>query len=257
MKHLIATAIIMTIFACSPNEQAKQQEIKVIGENSYKLVLEDDFESPQLDTTIWDYRTDCKHWSVQEPSNVEVKDGNLILHLTKQQRDTFNYAGAGIISKDKFMYGYYETSVKIPKGSGWHTSFWLMTHDGSGGTNIDSATIELDIMENDSKDSAGYHVNFHKWIGGHKDYGWEHIEAPNLTNDFQKLACAFTPEYAVYYLNDKEVKQIDISSVPHSALNIWLTTIASWLSDTENVDETYLPSIAQFEYVKYYELTTK
>ena len=251
MKQMTIALFTITVFlftACN------NKEVKEIGNNKYELAFSDEFNGNKINTGIWDYRTDSKHWSTQKKENVEVKDGFLYLNLKKEKSFDKEYTGAGLISKQKFKYGYYESKLKIPEGAGWHTSFWLMTHDGSGGTNTEVATIEIDILENDSKDRKGYHVNLHKWYDGHVDYIGKHVKADRLNVEFQILACEYTPEYVKYYLNGKLVREIDIKELNQSALNIWLTSIASFLGGTELVDDSKLPSAAIFDYVRFYQL---
>lgn len=249
LKKIIPITLSLVLLNCGPSEK----EIEVNG-NRYRLTFYDEFDGNGLDIEKWGYRTDSKHWSTQLPANLEVKEGFLYLHLKKEKSMGKDYTGAGVISKDTFKYGYYEASLKVPKGSGWHTSFWLMRTDGSGGTESSKATIEIDILENDSKDTLGYKANLHKWIDGHINYGGEHIEAQKLNEEFQVLSCEYTPEYINYYLNGKKVKTTDISEIPQGDLNIWLTSIASHLGQTEFVDDSKLPSYAVFDYVRFYEL---
>ena len=62
-----------------------KNEEKTIDGQVYILAFHDEFDGKSLDTKKWVYRTDSKHWSTQEPENVEVRDGNLLLHLKKEQ----------------------------------------------------------------------------------------------------------------------------------------------------------------------------
>ena len=223
-----------------------------VGGNQYVLEVADEFDGVTLNESLWGFRTDSKHWSTQLKENVQIKDGYLFLNVKKEKTLGKEYTGAGLISKPLFKYGYYESRLKIPAGEGWHTSFWLMAHDSSGGTNPRATTIEIDILENDSKDRRGYHVNLHKWKGKHVDYIGKHVKSPDLENDFVTVGCEYTPTYVKYYLDGKVVRQIDITDLEHDSLHIWLTTIASHLGGTKRVDETKLPSAALFDYVRYY-----
>lgn len=248
MRTIILLLLAISIISCQNKETIQ------IGNNSYELTFSDEFDKSVINTNVWDYRTDSKHWSTQKAENVEVKDGFLYLNLKKEKSQGKDYTGSGLISKAKFKYGYYESKLKVPSGAGWHTSFWLMTHDGSGGTNTNVATVEIDILENDSKDRNGYYVNLHKWYDGHKDYIGKHVKAEGLNDTFQTLACEYTPTFVKYYLNGSLVREMSINDLKHSELNIWLTSIASFLGGTEFVDDSALPSAAIFDYVKFYKL---
>ncbi len=100
----------------------------------YALAWSEEFDGTTLDATKWVCRTDSKNLSTQKPDNVVVKDGLLRLILKKEEAGGKNYTGGGIISLPAFKHGYYEARIKMPAGDGWHNSFWLMKHDGSGTT---------------------------------------------------------------------------------------------------------------------------
>ena len=248
MKLITVTISLLALVSCAPNNVEK-----TIDGEIYTLAFQDEFNGKSLDTKRWVYRTDSKHWSTQEPENVEIKDGKLLLHLKKEQSNGMEYTGAGIISKERYSFGYYEASMKVPPGAGWHNSFWLMDHDGSGSTATASSTIEIDIIENDSKNPTKYGVNFHKWKDNHISKGHKVVESPDMSNDFQVFSCVYTPEYVKFFLNRKEVHLIDISDLSKAPMNIWLTSIATWLGNTESVDDTQLPATVEFEYVRYYQ----
>lgn len=243
--------LIITLIGLLSSWSISRDTIKIDGKK-YKLAYSDEFQGNQLNEKVWDYRTDSKHWSTQLPENVEVKNGSLLLHLKKEKSNGMEYTGAGIISKERFSYGYYEAKMKVPSGTGWHNSFWLMDHDGSGTTNPKSSTIEIDIIENDSKNPLSYGVNFHKWKDEHTSKGHKNVVSPDLSKEFHTFSCVYTVEYVKYYLDGEEVQHIDISEMPKAPLNIWLTSIASWLGKTEAVDESQLPATVAFDYVRYY-----
>jgi beta-glucanase (GH16 family) len=200
-----------------------------------------------------EYRTDSKHWSTQKAGNVAVADGKLRIALKKEVAGDKQYTGGGVISKQAFRYGYYEARFKVPPGAGWHTSFWMMKHDGAGGTGTKTAAQELDVCENDSVDPKGYGVNTHKWIAPHQTFGNKHIKTPELSADFHVFGCEFTPQTVKYYFGGELVQTVDATKFEHGDQQIWLTSIASSLGKTKAVDDTKLPAVAEFDYVRFYE----
>lgn len=243
MNKIILSTILLVCIGCSP-----KKNILNISNKVYKLAFFDDFKGERLDTSMWEYRTDSKHWSTQLANNVEIKNGFLYLNLKKEKALDKDYTGAGIISKSTFRYGYYEAKLKIPEGTGWHTSFWLMRYNDS------SAEIEIDIFENDSKHPDSYEIALHTFPGGHVSVFGQTVQTSNINKEFVVLACEYTPNYVKYYMNGKEVKNLDTSNFPKGPVNIKMTSIASWLGGTKSVDDTKLPSTAIFDYVKYYKL---
>ncbi|HBY63681.1 MAG TPA: hypothetical protein DEH78_27975 [Solibacterales bacterium] len=217
----------------------------------YKLHWADEFEGSSLDTAKWLHRTDSKHWSTQLPSNVTVADGNLILNLRKEQAGGKEYTGAGVISREAFRFGYYESRFRIDAGKGWHSSFWMMGHDGSGGTGTTKTELELDVIENDSIDLTSYGVNIHKWQGEHTTHGHKKVATPTLA-EYRVFGCLYTPQQVIYYLDGQPVQTVDVSQLPHGDLHIWLTSIASHLGKTDRVDDARLPGRVLFDYVRFY-----
>jgi alpha-L-fucosidase 2 len=229
--------------------------------SGYRLAWSDEFDAPTFDTNKWDYRTDSKHWSTQLPANLTVSNGILNLNLKKQTANGMDYTGAGAISKPAFRFGYYEARMRTPPGRGWHTSFWMMKHDGSGGTGAGATALELDCIENDSINPWKYGVNTHRWNPTpHVTYGGKTINAPtngpSLTADFHIYGCEYTPTAIKYFSDGALVQTVDATTLPQGDLNIWLTSIASYLGSTTNVDDTQLPNAAQFDYVRFFSADT-
>lgn len=218
----------------------------------YRLRWADEFDAASLDTSLWNYRTDSKHWSTQKPENVSVSQGNLVLLLKKEASSGKQYTGAGVISKQAFRFGYYESRFRVDAGKGWHSSFWMMGHDGSGGTGTKSTALELDAIENDSINLTSYGVNLHKWQGDHVSYGHKNVSMTSLSG-YHVFGCEYTPTTVKFFLDGTVVQTIDVSALPHGDLHIWLTSIASSLGNTDAVDESRLPGRVHFDYVRFYE----
>jgi len=126
-----------------------------------------------------------------------------------------------------------------------------MRHDGSGGTNPVDAILELDVIENDTSNLNSYGINTHKWLGKHESYGHLNVKTPPLS-DFHTYACEYTADSVKYYF-DGELKQtVDLTRLPKGDLNIWLTSIATWLGNTKAVDDSALPGHVAYDYVRFY-----
>ena len=192
-------------------------------------------------------------WSTQLPQSVSVCDGKLILAVKKEDAGDKHNTGSGVISKQAFKYGYYESRFKVPSGAGWHTSFWMMKHNG-GGTDPTASAQELDVCENDSVTLTNYGVNVHKWNPPpHVGQGHKNIPTPDFAADFHTFGCEFTPEKLKYYFKGKLMQTVAVTNFAHGYQHIWLTTIASSLAKTKAVDDTKLPAAAAYDYVRFYE----
>lgn len=221
----------------------------------FALAWSDEFEGNSLDASKWEYRTDTKHWSTQLPQNVSVHDGNLSIALKGKAGDgPIKFAGGGVISKAALGYGYYESRMRIMAGKGWHSSFWMMRHDGSGGTGTSPAELELDVIENDSIDMRSYGITTHKWKDGHESYGHKRVTTLPLS-DYHVYGCEYTPATVKYFFDGELVQSVDIHALPQGEVNIWLTSIASGLGNTDMVDSSRLPGHVDYDYVRYYKKT--
>jgi hypothetical protein len=217
----------------------------------HRLVWQDEFDGSSLDPVKWQYRTDTRFWSTQLPQNVSVADGMLKLHLRKETVNGVNYTAGGVISRALFRYGYYEARMKVPPGSGWHTSFWMMKYNRPA---TDTVAIELDVIENDSVTPLKYGVNVHRHLPTpHITFGNKFITTPSLSADYHIFGCEFTPTTIRYYFDGTLVQTVDATQLPHNDMNIWLTSIAAPLGGTTAVDDSQLPALALFDYVRFYE----
>jgi beta-glucanase (GH16 family) len=252
MRKLLLTFIVADLLAGASAAQTKSTA--TLPPPGYKLVWADEFNGATLDTNKWDYRMGTRYWSAHRPQNVSVSDGKLQLIGKKQAADGLKYTCGGIISKQTFKYGYYESRFKVPVGAGWHTSFWMMKN-GNPINTVDAGIVqELDVCENDSVNLRSYGVNVHRWMPKpHVGMGHKNVPTPDLSADFQVWGCEFTPETVKYYFEGKLVQTVDAKKFPHAVQSIWLTMIASPLGKTKAVDDTKLPAVAEYDYVRFYE----
>jgi beta-glucanase (GH16 family) len=240
----------------------------------YTLAWADEFDGTELDETVWEYRQDTKHWSTQLPRNITVADGVCSINLRKETANGMDYTGGGIISRKKFRYGYYEARVKVPSGAGWHTSFWMM--DSRHKVN-DSSQIELDPLENDSVNLHEFSTDYHQWrsdIGHMKRYQLVTTPAETPLDEWRVYGMEWTPEAAHFYLDGKLVRTADdltrqlskeekdagkkplvrtAAEIEKNDVQIWFTSIATWLGGTEKVDDSILPATARCDYIRFYE----
>jgi beta-glucanase (GH16 family) len=142
------------------------------------LLWQDDFSGSALDANVWNYESGngSGGWGNNEleyytnnPKNVFVSNGNLIIEARKESMGGFNYTSARITTQNKksFTYGRVDIRAKLPKGKGIWPALWML------GSNISSvgwpASGEIDIME-----YLGHEIN--------KSYGTLHYGASVATH---------------------------------------------------------------------------
>jgi beta-glucanase (GH16 family) len=236
------------------------KEVTLLPPAGYQLVFSDEFNGGSLDTNRWGFRLGDKLLSAQEPGNVSVKNGNLEIALRKELVRGKAYTGAGVISRQKFVYGYYEARFKTPPAEGWHTAFWSMRHR-FGDTSAPLPLLELDFCEQDGGDPHFFSFgiinqsrydqkkNHRSWNAGR----WVIEDAPDTSAGFHVWACEFTPEKTRFYFDGKLTKEVSSSGFPHDEMNVWFSAIASTLKGDRFVDESKLPNAVLCDYIRVYQ----
>jgi len=192
--------------------------------------------------------------------------------LKKEKVCDKEYTGGGIISRAYFGFGYYEARLRVPAAAGWHTAFWMMDNHHA---HDDTSQVELDPMENDSIDPQTFSVDYHQWRSplGHVK-AWRAVHRPDDSlTDFHVIGMEWTPEAVHYYFDGElvrttthlrqqfsgkekappgEPRTIPVSEIETNEVQIWFSCIATWLGDTEAVDDSGLPGAAQCDYIRFF-----
>ena len=249
----------------------------------YKLVWWDDFDGNALDQKKWCYRTGGRLLSFQKPENVRVADGLLHLDLKKEAAGGKAYTAGGVISRQRFQYGYYEARFRVPKAVGWHTSFWTMHYDppqAAAGAVDDAEQVErgkspagkaakaqeIDICEQDAANTRSYSAGVIDWSGqgGKRTRNFGRVyykgkDVPDFSADFHVWCCEFTPQEVKFYLDGRLAHKTDATKFPHKPQNIWLTSVAVLWGNPDkptHMGDAALPAEAVFDYVRFYEKQT-
>jgi beta-glucanase (GH16 family) len=233
-------------------------EVTALPPAGYELVFADEFNGDKIDTQKWGFRLDNKMLSTQQPENVSVKGGNLEIALRKESVKDKNYTAGGVISKETFVYGYYEARFKTPPAEGWHTAFWSMKHSFPGQPKR-QALLELDYCEQDGGDPHFFSFGIinqrpdpkmrQSWNGGR----WVIEDAPDTSANFHVWSCEFTPETIRFYFDGRLTKELSSSGFSHDDMSVWLSVIASTLKGDRWVDESKLPNVVLCDYIRVYQ----
>ena len=219
----------------------------------YRLAWSDEFNGSSVDAHRWRPRIDTKMGSRQRPENISVGGGVLLLRVDRNPGASAGYSGAGLISRESFRYGYYEARLRVPDVPGWHTSFWMMSEKRKSVKGYELSVQEIDVMENDSGEPTRYYATVHRWKPEpHFVLRRKAIPVPDLSRDFHVFGCELTSDLAIFRFNGRVVRTYDMRSIAQSHVNIWVSVIASGKRGIGNVDESRLPSVAEFDYVRYF-----
>jgi len=219
----------------------------------YSLAWSDEFNTTSLDTTLWKYRTGVAGTSYLKPENVVLENGKIRINLKKETYGGKAYTAGGIITKTPRRYGYYEVSVKIDGGYGWHEAFWSSWK--SGFDDLNPAYDNMDKLEIDCFEHyADYANNYYtygaiQWspFTGNANRDYKTV-AENLSSSYNVFGFEYTPDYLNYFYNGQLVKTVDTRKLPSHDLYLWLTCIANKPNATDS-------GAVFFDYLKCYEIS--
>lgn len=222
--------------------------------NEYKLLYEESFDGIQLNANDWSYRLDRRQGgtfnALNRAENVYIKDG--LLHISVRQ-DTIDgvieNTGGGVISKQLFGFGYYETLSKpFMEGTGVHSAFWQA---GGADPNVENRIFEIDSYEIDSKTYLGdNNLYLHICPNEFNEVPWPHrAKIPlDFRGDGWLLdAFEYTPDGVVFYDNGKVVAKAEKENLV-AYQKVWLTA----LNGFGKVEKDKQPGETLFEYFRFY-----
>ena len=160
----------------SKTSDAAQPFLNPTGEELV-LVFEDDFDGNELDLSVWKSReygeAGIKHDTLRGPDNLEVKDGNLLLHVRKEQREhkgrIANWTAGYVYMREPLeLNSYVEARFKSGNASGVNNAFWLACVNDPERTELRNK-YEIDIVEA-RRDVSGENLGranlaWHDWKG--------------------------------------------------------------------------------------------
>ena len=247
-----------------PGEKVVVDESKVtdsmyqyVPNEHYKLVFADEFDGTSLNENVWMYRTGTRLGGMNRAENVEIKDGKLVQNI---YFDDVNgkemITGGGIISRDMFGYGYYETKCRLfSETGGVHSSFWSM---GRGGDGViypkNNLVYELDGYEIDSDKPYDITCNAVQKIGEHKSFAFQPVR-DYLTSQEFTFAYEWLPNEINWYLNGELIqhKTRDDIVFHNAQQNVWITGLANTeLSNTIEIDKSKFPADVTWDYFRFF-----
>lgn len=197
----------------------------------WKLVWSDEFNGTQLDRSKWDFRLHLmqqRHGTWVEDAAALDGKGNLLLrvyekdghYFTSQLQTGSNFMDRpgesygktrftwpiAEIKPPKFMhkYGYYEIRCKLPREPGWWAAFWLQSPTIGATLAPANAGVEIDIMENFTRDGVLSH-NIH-WNGYGKDHrssGSGPVRLADLADIYHTFGVEWNAREYVFYTDGR------------------------------------------------------
>ena len=219
-----------------PTNGACVRNVVLEAEPRMRLVWNDEFDGPALDSAKWDYergfvRNEEPQW--YRPENASVKDGKLILEARRERvrnpnfraddpswqrnREYAEYTSASVNTYRKFMplYGRIEVSAKIPEGISMWPAIWTL------GGNINEVGWpkcgEIDIMEywgvnpDDPQANIHYFTPESKRPNGHRSQGPYHCRRRKTTDGFHTYTLDWTADRFLFRFDGELYGQCELS----------------------------------------------
>ena len=204
--------------------------------SGYSLVFEDEFEGDTLNTDVWKYRGSGS-WRAgySAPSQVEVKDGNLIInaeYLTDGQFGEGWYSGR-VSLKKYYCKGYFEIRCKVNPGAGFWSAFWIQadhpyeaqySKGGVGGCEIDifEAMGWDDTFGKNSVTQTVHCAGVDGVQEGFQSYMLGSFYANNIYEEYNTYGLKWTDEEYIFYVNGVETRRTSfgngVSEVPEEVI---------------------------------------
>ncbi|MDF2927221.1 MAG: bglA 1 [Paenibacillaceae bacterium] len=202
---------------------------------NWTLVWHDEFDGLELDRSKWRCRLHLmqqRHHTFTEEGIILDGNSHLLLSLTEKDGQYYSphlQTGSNFMdrpgdSHEKFTwpiaqieepafmhkYGYYEIRCKLQTQPGWWSAFWLQSPVIGSSLDPRKSGVEVDIMENFTRDNVVLHNNH--WNGYGKDHqqhasGKRHLE--DTPDGFHVFGLDWSPDGYTYYIDGKESWHVD------------------------------------------------
>lgn len=250
-------------------QDAKEEGVRI--PSGYTLVWQDEFNTPGSstpDTDLWWFETGDGGWGNHELQDyvaggkygseklAEVSGGTL--KITARRIDG-KVRSVRMNTKESWTYGYFEASLKLPKGKGTWPAFWMMPKNFKSWPDDG----EIDIME-----EVGYHPEYVSSSIHCKAYNHPNntqktheFKLAGAQSEFHTYAVEWTPDEMIFIFDGKEHFRFkndgagDYGTWPFFN-PFYLKLNLAWGGDwggAEGVDESCLPATFEVDYVRVFQ----
>lgn len=192
-----------------------------------KPVFEDDFSAPALNLQAWTIVQGKQGQSSSaRTADMEVYKAQAIttdrkgLHINLSRNASFEsgalpYTSGRIVSRQAFLYGYFEFSARIPKGRGLWPALWLRTPPGP------PLNGEIDVLEGYGSHPSMIQSTLHPWKNGVEDRYYCSFLSTGITPQLVSSSC----EHSIHPLPN------DLSQEFHTYAVSWTHKAITWTFD--------------------------
>ncbi|MGM8362018.1 family 16 glycosylhydrolase [Flavobacterium sp. ARAG 55.4] len=171
----------------------------------------DEFDSKKLNETKW-FPNNPK-WKGRaptyfHPSNVSLEKGELVIKLNQHKDEKlpegFTHSTGFIVSKEKFLYGYFEAECKLMDAP-WVSGFWMSNSTKDWWTEIDICENAPGVVQNRHDLNSNIHVFKSPEDQGNVKSHFSRTEKyyfpKELQADYHVWGLEWTAEYIRFYID--------------------------------------------------------
>ena len=256
--------------------QAAAEKAAYNAPAGYTLVWNDEFDNgSELNSQDWTHEVQKDHWVNNELQNyvnhitpegnlvTEIKNGKLRINCFKENGKIYSGRVYAHVNQG-WEYGYFEASIKLPKGKGTWPAFWMMPVGNNWNTNPWPMCGEIDIMEEvgvvPNEVSSSVHTqDYNHTKNTQKTHAMKIADAEGA---FHTYALLWTADEITTYVDGKEQLHVTKAALG-SDHNQWPFHYAfypilnlAWGGDwggMQGVDESALPVTMEVDYVRVFQ----
>jgi beta-glucanase (GH16 family) len=218
--------------SAAPVRKAPQTVAAVPPGRGWRVVFQDYFNGKSLNrhkwATCWNSKlhptfacTNYQEGELYRAANVTVSHGVLQLTARKQLNKpkgwgTYHYTSGMITTSGlrSFRYGAFQTRIKLPRGSGLWTTFWLLQPDGSW-------PPEFDLMEHYGKSPTKIMMAYH-W-GRYQSWNNPQYYPRSVESAWHTYTVVWEPKSIRWYIDGKLTRSFSGRRVSSRKMALYLT----------------------------------
>lgn len=240
-----------------------------LEKEGWKLIWQDEFTNPAIDTTKWSYEVngdgggnnELQYYTASK-ANSYILDDYLVLKAIKQNYKGKYYTSARLRTKDKadWTYGRFDIRAKAPVQQGIWPAIWMLPTDYVYGSWPQSG--EIDIMESIGHEPRTVYGTIHFgeiWPKNKNKGDTINIKKGDLFTNFHVFSVEWEPKEIRWYMDDvlfatRKPVEVEPHVWPfdqnfHMLLN--LAVGGQWPGNPD--EQTEFPKYMYVDYVRVYQ----
>ena len=216
------------------------------------LTFADEFDGTRLDPAVWEsqaYDKGLSRDTARGPDNLEVRDGELRLHVRKEERASgqrrSKWTAGFVYTRDTIENNtLIEVRFKPGQATGVNNAFWLSCIAGKRDGVRDRYEIDIVETRQDARASGAVgrgHIAWHDWktqgytknAEGKSDHIAQGIVVEHPFDRYQTWALWYGEHEMIYFLDGREVWRGQTHARYHDQYRTGVGKFAQWLPNLE------------------------